>query len=150
MMIMSVFDAARGMVVYEHMNSLARGVQRVVSDHAEEAVTILRVKDRFTNPANGWSDIFFNLEFIDRTGEHNLTIAEVQLVHKKMLVLREDLGGRHSYERYRFAKDLLLGKGLITANRHNQVRGSQASSVGVVRTSITSIPEPPDLHNEDA
>ena len=101
-----IWDAARAMVVYDTMDHVADGVQRVDADVTDKVVELIRLKDRFTNPVNGWSDILLNLRFVAPM-DVDLVPFEIQLVHKKMIILRHDLGGHDSYEQYRYAQDLL-------------------------------------------
>lgn len=100
-------DAARAMLVYEQMDGIGMGLERIESDIKEKMVLLVRIKDRFASPVGGWSDFLLNLRFPPETPGVTMLPFEIQLVHKKMLVLRHDLGGHDIYERFRFAQDVL-------------------------------------------
>merc|ERR1712190_675656 len=94
----SIFDAARSMLIFNAIADIALCLERVGVDRT---VKVLRLKDRFVKPAGGWSDILINLQFTSVA-----FVFEIQLVHKKMLVIRHDLGGHHTYDSYRVGKAL--------------------------------------------
>merc|ERR1712007_73890 len=83
------------------------GLERIESDIRATTVVLVRIKDRFAAPVGGWSDFLLNLRFPPETPGVTMLPFEIQLVHKKMLVLRHDLGGHDIYERFRFAQDVL-------------------------------------------
>ena len=69
---------------------------------------IVRVKNRFADGAQtsgGWADCLLNIVRSDDPHQH---VCEVQLVHRKMLTLRKELGGHEAYNSYRTADELLL------------------------------------------
>merc|ERR1712050_140943 len=84
-----IYDGARGMLVYNSMGGLALALERIEVSHKDHFFQVLRVKDRFTKPAKGWSDVLLNMRFTaNQLPEFSF---EVQVVHRKMLVLRHDL-----------------------------------------------------------
>merc|ERR1712228_942437 len=95
------------MVVYGSMANMARGVGHVQNDTENGLVEVFRVKNRFSNPMGGWSDVLLNLRFQADVSESPLVPFEVQLVHRAMLILRHDLGGHEAYAKFRFAAEFL-------------------------------------------
>jgi len=103
----AIMDAARTMVVYDNMENFARGAERIQVDRADKVVSVVRFKDRFTKPMGGWSDFLVNLIPTIDNSQPSAVPFEIQLCHKKMLILRHDVGGHDSYEQLRFASDVL-------------------------------------------
>merc|ERR1712083_1212566 len=102
-----IYDAARGMLVYESMRGLANALELIEASRKHDVVEVLRVKDRFTEPMKGWSDVLLNMRFTAQSGQSSSLSFEVQVVHRKMLVLRHDLGGHDSYDQFRVAQEVL-------------------------------------------
>ena len=66
---------------------------------------MVRIKNRMREPTGGgWADVLLNLKAND---DANHFICELQLVHKKMLVTREELGGHDAYNEFRTASEFL-------------------------------------------
>jgi len=103
-----VLDAARCMMIYNSMTSLAAGVQRIGQDHSNGSVIVLRVKERFTAcTAGGWSDLLTNVQLPGTHGGASLSVCEIQLIHLKMLILRHEVGGHESYTKCRIADEVV-------------------------------------------
>merc|ERR1712228_613565 len=100
-------DASRSMVIYDSMNTMLEGVKQFSIDHTNNEIQVLRVKERFSEPMAGWSDILINARFVNADYSSLLFVWEVQLVHKSMLMLRHDFGGHDVHDRFRFAKEVL-------------------------------------------
>jgi len=102
------WDAARMMVLYDSMDSIAKGVDLIMEDNRCGRVEVVRVKERFSEPTSGgWSDILINLRFPSSCKELCKLPFELQLCHAQMLVIRKEMGGHHGYAKYRSAKEIL-------------------------------------------
>ena len=67
--------------------------------------TVVRMKNRMRKPTGGgWADVLLNLT---KNDDNHKFICELQLVHKKMLVTREELGGHDAYDDFRTAGEFL-------------------------------------------
>ena len=114
-----ILDVVRGMVICATMSEL--GDALTFFSEANHGWKIVRVKNRFAAPTSGgWADCLLNIVRSDDPHQH---VCEVQLVHKKMLVLRgEDMGGHDAYNQYRRADELLLaitgGRDVFAPVRH--------------------------------
>merc|ERR1712187_637928 len=92
-------------VIYESMVGIENGVRHVRADHDSQLVQVFRVKDRFSTPSGGgWSDVLFNAMHGNSSFK---TPFEMQLVHSKMFVLRQSLGGHASYSQFRTAVEMV-------------------------------------------
>ena len=101
-----ILDVVRGMVICRNMRELGTAL-KFFSE--ADGWKIVRVKNRFADGAQtsgGWADCLLNIVRSDDPHQH---VCEVQLVYKKLLVLRsEDMGGHDAYNQYRRADELLL------------------------------------------
>lgn len=110
------------MLIYDDMENLSCGLEQVHDDVGHAIVEIVRVKDRFAAPTEGgWSDVLMNLRFVTGKGHAPLLPFELQLVHRKMLVLRHDLGGHDAYAAYRFASEVVELCAVAEANSQTEV-----------------------------
>ena len=101
-----ILDVVRGMVICGTMSEL--GAALAFFSEGEHGWNIVRVKNRFEADAQtsgGWADCLLNVVRADDPLQH---VCEVQLVHRKMLTLRKELGGHEAYNSYRTADELLL------------------------------------------
>ena len=69
------------------------------------AIEIVRFKDRFSKPTKGgWTDVALNFYFkVDR----NRHRCELQLVHKKMMAVREGMDEHDEYAQFRAAAAII-------------------------------------------
>eukprot|EP00931_Biecheleriopsis_adriatica_P101105 TRINITY_DN76317_c0_g1_i1.p1 TRINITY_DN76317_c0_g1~~TRINITY_DN76317_c0_g1_i1.p1 ORF type:complete len:769 (-),score=151.69 TRINITY_DN76317_c0_g1_i1:235-2541(-) len=74
-----------------------------------EGVRIIEVNDKFSNPKNGWSDISIYIQFDDSFVRD--AVAEIQLVHQKLMIARVQLHAHDSYDQTRFAAELARNMG---------------------------------------
>ena len=103
-----VCDIVRGMIQSDSMEGCLPVL--VALDRSDE-VEVLRVKDRFTNPTNGgWRDMTVNFRM---TADPNNHVCELQLVHKQLMLVRQEMGGHHEYNVFRGALELLEANGKI-------------------------------------
>eukprot|EP00966_Prymnesium_polylepis_P196447 4552432-Prymnesium_polylepis.1 len=56
------------------------------------AIEIVRIKDRFTTPSGGWTDVMINYRVKGTTH-----VCEVQIAHAKMILHRKAMGGHEAY-----------------------------------------------------
>merc|ERR1712185_418818 len=77
-------------------------------------VVIVCLNDRFSHPKNGWADVSMYIAFSDPLCGQ--AIGEVQLVHRKLMLVREEMGAHEAYSSDRFAAELLkISAGTSTA-----------------------------------
>ena len=131
-----ILDVVRGMVTCDSMTDLGAALKFFSEADGWE---IVRVKNRFAAPSSGgWADCLLNIVRSDDPRQH---VCEVQLVHKKMLVLRgKDLGGHDAYNRYRTADEMLLA---ISGGR--DVFAPVRNAVGKLKALGVVTPRTPDL-----
>ena len=74
-----------------------------------QRIRLLRIKDRFSTPTSGgWADVLVNFVFEDDATKH---VAELQLQHESMLLVRKEGGGHQDYNEFRSAFELLEAVG---------------------------------------
>ena len=96
-----IFDVVRGMMLCEDMGAVALLVKHfsMCSD-----ITIVRVKNRFSNPTvGGWRDFLLCFYLNDDENQH---VCEVQIVHQHLFVARKGLPGHDVYATVRNALEL--------------------------------------------
>ena len=98
-----IFDVVRGMIRCQSMGDVALVIEKVTDC---DAITIVRVKDRFVDSptAGGWRDcqICFFLN-----GDENKHVCELQVVHEHLYNNRANLPGHLVYGRVRNAQEIL-------------------------------------------
>ena len=67
------------------------------------------MNDRFTETKAGWADISLYIQF--DVPEYRHAVAEVQIVHDSLMLVREEMGAHDSYEKERFAAELCKSRG---------------------------------------
>ena len=103
-----VCDIVRGMIQNDSMASLLAVLTAL--DESPE-VEVLRVKDRFTEPTSGgWRDAMVNFRMVADKNNH---VCELQLVHKQLMLVRQEMGGHHEYNVFRGALELLEASGKL-------------------------------------
>ena len=75
-------------------------------------IKVLRFKDRMQNPSGGWRDAMINFRM---TADPNNHVCELQLVHKQLMLVRQEMGGHHEYNVFRGALELLEANGKLDA-----------------------------------
>ena len=68
------------------------------------AFRIIRCKNRYLTPRNGWGDCTFYFQADERGMS---AVAELQIVHNKLMLVREDMQAHDTYERHRFLAEIL-------------------------------------------
>ena len=97
-----VKDIVRGALVCKKMEK-ALLILKAVYNSSE--ITVDRVKDRFSIPANGgWSDFMINVHFNDDKTAH---ICELQVVLSRFWGIRADFNGHKDYNAFRRALEIL-------------------------------------------
>ena len=98
-----IFDVVRGMIQCGSMVDVALVVEKLT---ACGAITIVRVKDRFTATptAGGWRDCQICF-FVNADPNHH--VCELQVVHKNLYTNRKHLPGHLLYGRMRNAEEML-------------------------------------------
>ena len=99
-----LLDLVRGMLVFQTVEGVAAALE-LLADPKDRGWTVVRIKNRMREPTGGgWADVLLNVKAND---DANHFICELQLVHKKMLVTREELGGHDAYNEFRTASEFL-------------------------------------------
>eukprot|EP00746_Dinoflagellata_sp_MGD_P166915 gnl/MRDRNA2_/MRDRNA2_97146_c0_seq1.p1 gnl/MRDRNA2_/MRDRNA2_97146_c0~~gnl/MRDRNA2_/MRDRNA2_97146_c0_seq1.p1 ORF type:complete len:1001 (+),score=164.62 gnl/MRDRNA2_/MRDRNA2_97146_c0_seq1:86-3088(+) len=96
------WDMVRAMCVCEDMKAIETILRCIVTF---PSIDVLQVNDRFTNDKNGWADCALYITAKDE--EYKQFVGEIQIVHSKMLIAREQLGAHHEYDDCRFGAELL-------------------------------------------
>ena len=73
-----------------------------------------------------WMDLMVNVTLVDDANEH---VCEIQIVHAKMLVARENLGGHGPYAQLRAATEILEVLGSQTPQEMLSLRECSALSM---------------------
>jgi hypothetical protein len=94
------WDILRGQLVCETMGQVIQVLKLMA---ANEDVRFLGVNDRFARPAKGWADVGLYVVFVGC----DTVVCEVQVVHRKMMLVREQMGAHDSYDNSRLAAELL-------------------------------------------
>ena len=99
-----VKDIVRAMVTGKSMKDVNAVIEILIKLHEEEALEIVRFKDRFVKDPSGggWRDIMINICVDD--AKH---ICEVQVVHHLMLNARKEMAGHAVYNVVRNGLELL-------------------------------------------
>jgi len=94
-----ICDVVRDMFECASFTEMAELVKLIV---ASPAIEIIRSKDRIAHPSGGWRDAMINYRVKGTTH-----VCELQIVHRKMLMARKDLGGHEAYGYERNAREVL-------------------------------------------
>merc|ERR1711959_15469 len=97
------WDMVRVMCVCEDMKAICQVLKLIT---AWPSVLILEVNDRFSTDKNGWADCAVYITSKDAEKYHYL-VGEIQIVHKGMLHVREELGAHDIYNDCRYGAELL-------------------------------------------
>jgi hypothetical protein len=95
--IAEVKDIVRAMVTGHTMEDVNGVIEILMELHKEEALEIVRVKDRFISEpsSGGWRDQMVNVCLVDENGSKH--ICEIQIVHRMMLNARKEMAGHDVY-----------------------------------------------------
>lgn len=96
------WDVVRAQVMCTTMTQIV-SVMSIITKTSE--AVILHVVDRFSAPQNGWADICLYVSF--RDPQCDQVVGEIQIVHEKLLAIREKYDAHHeAYAESRFAAEL--------------------------------------------
>jgi hypothetical protein len=99
----SICDVVRGAMCAGSIAALTSVYKQMMED--TERVRILRVKNRLKEANDsGWADCLINFVFVEDPSQH---VCEVQLVHTKLMLVRQNMGAHSSYAFFRTANELL-------------------------------------------
>jgi len=87
------WDLNRAQFICEKCAEIVTVLEIMREQHVNGAIQLVQVNDRFREPASGWADVSLYFYF---PGISSL-ICEVQVVHQKMYVAREELGAHDQY-----------------------------------------------------
>ena len=99
-----IADIVRGQLVFKKMADMKNVLDIIVKSNE---LIIGRCKNRFaeTTPG-GWADCSLNITMSKDQNEHR---CELQLVHFKLMSIREDICHAHDeYEKFRSAQEVLV------------------------------------------
>merc|ERR1712224_1032302 len=117
------WDMVRAMIVCEDMKTIM-AVLKYIAEYPK--IVLLEVNDRFKEDKNGWADCALYITCEDE--EYKQFVGEIQIVHRSMLNVREELGAHHVYDECRFGSELLqkiFGKSQETTPWSIRKSGSQ-------------------------
>ena len=97
------WDGVRAMCVCDNMMTIKGVLQHIMNF---PGLVFLEVNDRFTSNKNGWADCALYVTSEDE--KYRQFVGEIQIVHSKMLMVREDLKAHDVYDECRFGSELLL------------------------------------------
>lgn len=66
------------------------------------------VNNRFASPKVGWADVAIYFAFTHADVACEGVVCELQIVHKSLLLVREEMGAHDKYDENRFAAELLM------------------------------------------
>merc|ERR1712060_490474 len=110
-------DVVRAQLVCDSIGQLLSALSGLA---ALPRLQVVAVNNRFSRPSNGWADISVYLVHEDSSCRG--VVAEVQLVHRKLMLVREEMGAHDIYDHSRFAAELLK---IITAKETDALPWSQ-------------------------
>ena len=97
-----ITDVVRGHLIYDDMNAMAEALQQLVDS---DEFVIGRCKDRFSKPTKGgWADCALNIYMKSDRNRHK---CEIQIVHRKLMKVREDLHEHDEYAAFRSAAEVI-------------------------------------------
>merc|ERR1719265_1600694 len=96
------WDVLRAQALCETMEQILK-VLEVIKGFP--SIKVIRVNDRFSSPKNGWADVAVYISFMD--SDCHCAVAELQIVHNKMMLVRENMKAHTVYADGRFAAELL-------------------------------------------
>jgi hypothetical protein len=97
------WDLVRAQFVCGSMRQVCAVLEALCRD---SAIAVVQVNDRFGNPKGGWADCSLYLHFPN--AHFKDIIAEVQICHDKLLMVRKDMGAHDAYDEARFLAELIL------------------------------------------
>merc|ERR1712146_728977 len=95
-------DVVRGQLRCTTLKQMCAVVEAVQSESTAGDVRVNRVKNKFIDNPKGWADLTFSLFFESCP----VVVAELQVVHAKMMLVREEMNAHDGYEAGRFAAEL--------------------------------------------
>lgn len=97
-----LYDVVRGAVMYLTMEALVKGLEELLNT---QTIEILRIKNRLKPGGEtdaGWRDVVINCRLKNDLNRH---VAEIQLHHQSMMVIRQQCGGHAMYASFRGLKE---------------------------------------------
>jgi hypothetical protein len=96
----AIMDVVRGMIVCKSNITICKVLKLLARD---KKFIIHRVKDGYSSFQPGeWVDVKVIVSMTDDINEHK---CELQIVHKKMVVARQSMGGHEAYSKYRSLRE---------------------------------------------
>ena len=109
-----ITDLARSSIIFENPQQVYQALEVL-----QNKFDLVRIKDRFQNPANGYRDILLNLEM------PNGHVVEMQLHLRSILEVKNGIG-HELYERVRSIKALAKSENRpLTSFEIEQIRESE-------------------------
>jgi FtsZ-binding cell division protein ZapB len=127
----NVYDVQRGCISYSTMEGIRQGAEMICNSKMFKA---LLLKDRLSDgkqTSSGWGDALLNGRFLG----FNTHVVEIQLHHKKLVSIREDMGGHYLYSIFRSlveALEVVFGdeetKKIIAEHAPRKIEGGAGGS----------------------
>jgi len=95
------WDIVRAQVECEEMQPLSKALILIIQ---HPMVRVHGINDRFARPRGGWADVSLYFSFDDP--ECGQVVCELQLVHYKMMKVREEFGAHDAYNDDRFSGEV--------------------------------------------
>lgn len=100
------WDIIRALIICDSMDQIVEVISAITS---YKGVRIVTINNRFSNPKSGWADVSAYLTFDNPLCRS--AVAEIQIAHRKLMIVREQMGAHDVYDDGRFAGELLRCKG---------------------------------------
>lgn len=100
------WDVVRGQLRCSSMKQMSRIAQALMDIQSESSMRIVRVKNKFADDSkkNSWADLTFNV-FFDEPAVCGC-VTELQIVHERLIDIRERWNAHDAYEKDRFPAEL--------------------------------------------
>jgi len=100
-----LLDVARGGIECPTMKNVCQAMHALLDEAKSGKLELLRIKMRFHLPSDGgWRDALVNFRFTDDESQH---VCELQVMHKRMMTIRADMGAHKDYAQIRGAIEIL-------------------------------------------
>lgn len=106
----NIHDVVRCQIVCASVAEMAKTLQLIVDD-AKGRISVNACKDRFSKPTKGgWADCMLKVSMASDPHNHQ---CEVQIVHEKLIAVRNPMREHDEYAQFRSAKEILDLHGAI-------------------------------------
>eukprot|EP00746_Dinoflagellata_sp_MGD_P002854 gnl/MRDRNA2_/MRDRNA2_105578_c0_seq1.p1 gnl/MRDRNA2_/MRDRNA2_105578_c0~~gnl/MRDRNA2_/MRDRNA2_105578_c0_seq1.p1 ORF type:complete len:703 (+),score=122.78 gnl/MRDRNA2_/MRDRNA2_105578_c0_seq1:243-2351(+) len=96
------WDIVRGMVRCDAMQDVTIVLRMILN---MPGVQLIHLNDRFSNSKGGWADCALYIS--SSNPQFKGVVAEIQIVHNDLMLVRENMGAHDIYDKCRFAAEFL-------------------------------------------